>query len=83
MGILCFKHSTESTEDPHEVPFTEDLSGEIRFPHIPWYQKIFFGICNTAVLTFVFYPFKRQPHKMVKHTQTIRRLFADKLFECV
>ena len=54
MGILCFKHSTESTEDPHEVPFTEDLSGEIRFPHIPWYQKIFFGICNTAVLFFVF-----------------------------
>ena len=22
----------------------------------------------------IFYPFKRQPHKMVKHTQTIRRL---------
>ena len=28
-------------------------------------------------------PFKRQPHKMVKHTQTIRRQFADELFECV
>ena len=27
--------------------------------------------------------FKRQPHKMVKHTQTIRRSFADELFECV
>ena len=26
---------------------------------------------------------KRQPHKMVKHTLTIRRQFADKLFECV
>ena len=24
-----------------------------------------------------------QPHKMVKHTQTIRRQFADDLFECV
>ena len=28
-------------------------------------------------------PFKRQSHKMVKHTQTIRRQFADELFECV
>ena len=28
-------------------------------------------------------PFKRQSHKMVKHTQTIRRQIADKLFECV
>ena len=29
------------------------------------------------------YPFKRQPHKMVKHIQSIRRLSADELFECV
>ena len=28
-------------------------------------------------------PFKRQTHKMVKHTQIIRRQFEDKLFECV
>ena len=29
-------------------------------------------------------PFKRQPYKMVKHTQTIRRLFSEELFdECV
>ena len=27
--------------------------------------------------------FKRQSHKMVKHTQTIRRQFADEFFECV
>ena len=28
--------------------------------------------------------FKRQPHKIVRHTtQTIRRQFADELFECV
>ena len=26
---------------------------------------------------------KLQPHKVVKHTQTIRRQFADELFECV
>ena len=28
------------------------------------------------------YPFKCQPDKMVKHTQTIRPQFADELFEC-
>ena len=28
-------------------------------------------------------PFKRQSHKMVKHTQTIRRQIADEFFECV
>ena len=26
---------------------------------------------------------KLQPHKVVKYTQTIRRQFADELFECV
>ena len=31
---------------------------------------------------YFFEPFKRQPHKMVLHTQTIRRLLADKLFAC-
>ena len=29
------------------------------------------------------YAFKRQYHKMVKHTQTIRRQIADELFEWV
>ena len=35
------------------------------------------------VWLFVFQPFKRKPHKMVKHIQTIRRQIADELFECV
>ena len=26
---------------------------------------------------------EHQPHKMIKHTQTIRRQFADELFECI
>ena len=30
-----------------------------------------------------FWTFKRQYHKMVKHTQTIRRQIADELLECV
>ena len=36
-----------------------------------------------TVSTPVFNPFKRQPHKMVKHSQTIRRQIADELFECL
>ena len=32
---------------------------------------------------FTLQPFKRQSHKMIKHTQTIRRQIADELFECV
>ena len=28
-------------------------------------------------------PFQHQPHKVVKHTQTIRRQIANELFECV
>ena len=35
------------------------------------------------LISIVWYPFKRQPHKMVKHTQTIRRQAADELFERV
>ena len=27
--------------------------------------------------------FKRQPRKIVKHNQTIRRQIADELFECL
>ena len=28
-------------------------------------------------------PIKHEPHKMVKHTQAIRRKIPDELFECV
>ena len=38
---------------------------------------------NDLVRKKASYPFKRQSHKMVKHTQTIRRQIADELFECV
>ena len=37
----------------------------------------------SAKLVCIFYPFKHQYHKMVKHTQTIRRQFADEFFDCV
>ena len=34
-------------------------------------------------ICFKDYPFKCQTHKMVKHFPAIRRLTADKLFECI
>ena len=37
----------------------------------------------TSFLCLRSQPFKRQFHKMVKHTQTIRRQIADELFEWV
>ena len=45
--------------------------------------------CDTNLLFFFFFLqiyltlFKRQINKLAKHTQTIRRQFADELFECV
>ena len=38
---------------------------------------------NSRYVQMFLKPFKCQFHKMVKHTQAIRRQFADKLFECV
>ena len=49
--------------------------------------KELFIRCRKLNISIVFiaqsYPFKRQSRKMVKHTQTNRRQFADDLFECV
>ena len=39
--------------------------------------------CGLFQIASTILPFKRQPHKMVKDTQTIRRQIADELFECV
>ena len=40
-------------------------------------------ICIKQTIPSQIQHFKRQPHKMVKHIQTIRRKIADELFECV
>ena len=42
-------------------------------------QRLSFDIDQKTILL----PFKRQSHKMAKHTQKIRRQIADELFECV
>ena len=37
----------------------------------------------SIVFDYYCYTFKRQPHKMARHTHTIRRQSADELFECL
>ena len=34
-------------------------------------------------LSDIFNPLSANPHKMIKHTKTIRRQIADEMFECV
>ena len=41
------------------------------------------SIGKKIVYWFIREPFKRQPRKMVKHTETIRGQIADELFEFV
>ena len=45
---------------------------------IPHQKHLMFNSSFSKSLTF-----KRQSHKMAKHTQTIRWQIADELFECV
>ena len=48
------------------------------------YQEIFYRKLHLwRSVCMLNQPFKRQPHKMVEHTQTIRRQTADKLCDCV
>ena len=69
-----------------KLPFRERCSGQSeKNAALP---KINLKInLTTWLLVWCIYfstqPFKGQPHKMVKHTQTIRRQFADELFELV
>ena len=58
--------------------------------HIVNYEKTIFakkknlkGVRQLRENPRISLPFKRQIHKMVKHTQTNRRQIADDLFECV
>ena len=52
-----------------------------------WFNNKFsvlIDVFGVVIANFeLFHSFKRQPHKLVKYTQTICRQFADKLFECV
>ena len=48
-------------------------------------QEFYIRCYEKLISKLLVNPLKRQPHKMVKHTQTIRRLLptvADELFEC-
>ena len=51
----------------------------------PWNEKnitftwlsSLYSTFKSKIFTYSNKPFKRQPHKMVKHTQTIRQQFAN------
>ena len=47
------------------------------------YRSVVFIVFEMCLYVLEFQPFKRQPHKMIKHTNTICRQIADELFECV
>ena len=40
-------------------------------------------VFEAILFIYVFLTHKRQSHKMVKYTRTIRQQFFDELFECV
>ena len=60
----------------------------ISFNYWNFFKNLFFSFkhCKPQNMSAFFSwepePFKRQSHKLVKHTQTIRRQFADELFKC-
>ena len=66
------------------VPFFREVASYIVTMKI-WnmYVLINYNIYYYESFFNRYYPFKHQPHKLVKHTQTIRQQFADKLFECL
>ena len=48
-----------------------------------WFLQRSDFLSNFSVTSILYWPFKRQSHKMVKHTQTISRQIADEFFEWV
>ena len=55
----------------------------IRIDHELLVKLLLQGTLDQFHSGFVNLPFKRQSHKVTKHTQTIRRKIADELFVCV
>ena len=53
--------------------------------HLP--QALLYQLLNIPKISLSlvkeYHTFKRQPRKMVSHTQTIRQQIANELFECV
>ena len=70
----------ETSHLRHNRTHVSGSSYRIKSSQITTYLASYFV---TAVGLQVMLPSKSQPHKMVKQTQTIRRLDSDKLFECV
>ena len=56
--------------------FWSNFQMNISIPCVDLFAKLW------IIGAWLTWPFKRQPHEMAKHTQTIRQI-ADELFECV
>ena len=54
------------------------MKGTSVMKELMWTELVFLSLPVTSCL-----PFKRQPHRMVKPNQAIRRQIADELLECV
>ena len=64
------------------IPFVHSSDRvNFRVPSHDWPHP--FLTTPTNKIFNVFLTFKRQSHKLVKHTQNICQQFADELFECV
>ena len=57
--------------------------GIVHLKHMQNFRSKKQYVWNSLNIRRKFWPFKPQSHKMVKHTQTIRRQIANELFECV
>ena len=55
----------------------------IKYNKLQKYSKTKIIIRLEKIKSLVIKTFKSQSHKMVKHTQTIRRLLPTNCFECV
>ena len=79
----------QGNSDLHKLLQIDSANIRVLYSNIPCW-KTFFEFCSPEApagceinLDKSINSFKRQPHKMLKQTQTIRRLIADELFECV
>ena len=77
ISLYKFHSPSCSTKNPlgHCTDFVNTFHWQLTYNH----QKLFFQTVNHFHQIILFWPFKRQSHKMVKHTQTICRQFANEL----
>ena len=80
-GYLPYRNIKQSF-DPLTKNFSifDEITGSTKLTRYKTIQLAWYAMF-ISVISFFCYLFKSQPYKMVKHTQTVRRLLADELFE--